>query len=224
VIARSHSSSELLSALLHGPVRRGEVLQPRSLRFGDYVVSVTPPGYGRMPNGIECSASAKDGCRVTIGADRITIGELEIEPGPEWSPVPPVVHVHRQPAGPQPLVSGMTPWLSSPSPPGDELLAGYVAGLVLLHRRRLRAIRITDRAVDQLKPYGATLLRHAARGEVPEPIHELLSTGDPSRLLGWAPSGMWWLRGLVSAGLLLMETDLSASPRPHRSGIDAEAI
>ena len=200
------------------------MLQPRSLRFGDYVVSVTAPGAARVPNGIECSVSVPDDCRVTIGADRLTIGELDVEPGPEWSPVPTLIHVHRQPAGPQPLISGLTRWISAPSPAGDELLAGYVAGLVLLHRRRLRATRIADRAADQMKPYGATMLRHAARGEVPEPIHELLRSGDASSLLGWAPSGMWWLRGLVSAGLLLTNTDVSATWRPHRAGVDAEAI
>jgi hypothetical protein len=224
MIAGSHSSSELLGELLDGPVRKGEVLQPRSLRFGGYVVSITQPGAPRMPNGIECPLSLPDGCRVTIGIGRLTIGELEVMPGPDWNPVPASIHVHRQPAGPQPLISGLTPWIAAPSPAGDELLAGYVAGLVLLHRRRLRATRIADRTADQMKPFGATILRHAARGEVPEPIHDLLQTGDPALLLEWAPSGMWWLRGLVSAGLLLSSTDVSSSSRHHRTGIDAEAI
>jgi len=198
------------------------VLQPRNLRFGDYVVSLTAPGQARMPNGIECSVQAAEGSRVTIGADRLAIGALEVEPGPEWNPVPHTIHAHRQSAGPQPMLSGLSSWVPAPSPAGDELLAGYVAGLVLLHRRRLRATRIAERAAEELKTYGLTLVRHAARGEVPEPIHDLLVAGDPASLLEWAPSGMWWLRGLVSAGLLLKESDTSSSSGPH-SRVHAQA-
>jgi len=179
------------------------VLGPKDLRFGDYVVTLTVPGKARMPNGVECAVSVREDSRVTAGDAHLTIGELEIGLGPVWNPVPPCAHVPRQPAGPQPLASGLTPWLSAPMLAGDELLAGYVAGLVLLHRRKNRAFQIAEEAADRVNPVSATLLRHAARGEVPEPIHDLLVTGDPAALLAFAPSGMWWLRGLISAGLLL---------------------
>jgi len=44
-------------------------------------------------------------------------------------------------------------------------------------------------------------LRHAALGEVPEPVHILLATGDARPLLSFGhSSGTAWLRGLVSAG------------------------
>jgi hypothetical protein len=188
-------------------------MQARGLRFGDYVVSLTEPGGPRMPNGIECGATAKDTSRVAIGGGRLVIGELEIEPGLEWNPVPVGIHAGKQPAGPQPLASGLTPWISTPALAGDELLAGYVAGLVLLHRRRIRAARIAERTADQLNPLSATLLRHAARGEVPEPIHDLLIRGDAAPLLDSSPSGIWWLRGLISAGLLLDKGETSFSLR-----------
>jgi hypothetical protein len=211
LIAASHSSSELLGSLLHGTVRRGTALSLHDLKFGDYVVVLTPVRKPRMPNGVECTVSAGPDLKVAIGGGRLLIGELEILPGEPWNPVPHVINVHRQPAGPQPLASGLT-WISSSSPSADELLAGYVAGLVLLHHRRNRALQIAGRACTQVNPTSATMLRHAALGEVPEPIHHLLATGDIGPLLGFAASGMLWLRGLVSAGLLLEGEEAVATP------------
>jgi len=210
LIAASHSSSELFTAVLFGAVKRGTALSPQNLRFGDYVVSLTAPGKARMPNGMECGVLAAEDRRIAIGEGQLVIGELVILPGKAWNPVPASARVHRQPSGPLPLASGLT-WISRPGS-GDELLAGYVAGLVLLHRRRNRAMQIADRALEQFSPLNATLLRHAARGEVPEPIHHLLATGDPGPLLAFAPSGILWLRGLISAGLLLEGHDPAGIP------------
>lgn len=58
VDAESHSSSELLTARLSGPVVRGIAIARRELCFGDYVLALTPPGVARMPNGIGCRLSA----------------------------------------------------------------------------------------------------------------------------------------------------------------------
>jgi hypothetical protein len=62
-------------------------------------------------------------------------------------------------------------------------------------------------------PLSATLLLHAARGEVPEPVHVLLASGDTRPLLAFGHrSGIAWLRGLVSAGYPLGR-ELEASGR-----------
>jgi hypothetical protein len=116
------------------------------------------------------------------------------------------------PAGPEPLVSelaGLGPGLT---PAGDDLLAGYIAGLVLLHGQRKKAIRLADDAAARTGSLSATLLRHAALGEVPEPVHALLATGDARPLLSFGhSSGAAWLRGLVSAGYLF---EVSSVPKP----------
>jgi hypothetical protein len=150
-----------------------------------------------MPNGIECRAAAAARSRVTIGRGRLLVGGLEITPGPGWNPVPLFDPVDSLPPGPEPPNRSLSAWI------GDAVLAGYVAGLVLLHGQRTRAENVADRAIAQAEPLTATLLRHAARGEVPESIHELLATGDSRRLIASWPAGIAWLRGLLSAGLPL---------------------
>jgi Protein of unknown function (DUF2877) len=104
------------------------------------------------------------------------------------------------------VIAGKGPGLT---PAGDDMLAGYISGLVLLHGQRSRASRLAERAASRTTAFSATLLRHAARGEVPEPVHILLATGDSRPLLAFGhSSGSWWLRGLVSAGYPL-EDDLA---------------
>lgn len=207
--ARSHASSPALTALLFGPLTRGTVLGPHHVQFGDYVVSLTAPGAPRMPNGIECAARAHQNARVAIGGGEIVIGGHALGAGPGWDPVPTFTRLPSLPAGPEPMVAviaGKGPGLT---PAGDDLLAGYVAGLVLLHGQRSRASRLAERAASQTTAFSATLLRHAARGEVPEPVHILLASGDSRPLLAFGhSSGSWWLRGLVSAGYPL-EDDLA---------------
>jgi Protein of unknown function (DUF2877) len=111
------------------------------------------------------------------------------------------------------VIAGKGPGLT---PAGDDMLAGYISGLVLLHGQRSRASRLAERAALRTTAFSATLLRHAARGEVPEPVHILLATGDSRPLLAFGhSSGSWWLRGLVSAGYPL-EDDL-APVRPALS-------
>lgn len=210
--AESHSSSALLTDLLFGASKRGRVLGRQDLLFGDYVVSLTEPGKPRMPNGVECSVKAAPGARVSIGRGRVLVGEVEVAAGPEWNPVPVRGHFEVMPAGPEPLTSSVATWVTSPEA-GPELIAGYVAGLVLLHGQRKRAERIAQAATERADPLSATLLRHAARGEVPEPVHLLLASADAHPLVASGPSGLLWLRGLVSAGLPL-EATVSLAPGP----------
>lgn len=201
VIASSHSSSPLLRGLLFGDARRGVVMGPNELRFGDYVVRLTALGRPRMPNGIECDVTAASRLRVSIGRGHLVVGDVKLEPGREWDPVPVFPRIHGWPPGPEPQATHLSGWPGAPSEANNAMLMGYVAGLVLVHARRLRAARIAERTATRTDPSSATLLRHAVRGEVPEPVHTLLATGDPHPLLAMGAAGTWWLRGLVSAGL-----------------------
>jgi len=203
VKAESHSSSELLTALLTGGTRKGAVLDSSHLLFGDYVVALTVPRHPRMPNGIACSVRVGPAARVAIGRGTLTIGRTDIAPGPEWDPCPRAVPSGCLPPGPETLVGTLGPSFTAAGLGYDALLAGYVAGLTLLHGQRRRAEQIAGRAALDHGPLGATILRHAARGEVPEVVHELLVAGDSGPLIGSGPDGIVWLRGLVSAGLPL---------------------
>jgi hypothetical protein len=217
VNADSHSSSALLVRLLLGPVRKGVALNRHDLRFGDYVVTLTAPHTPRMPNGVECSASAVKDSRVSVGRGKIVVGHIDIAPGPGWNPVPAIGQIESLPPGPEPLTSSLATWVADPALATDALLAGYVAGLVLMHHQRKRAEAIAQRAAAKADPLSATLMRHAARGEVPEPVHDLLIAGDPGPLLAFAASGMLWLRGLVSAGFPFDAATTTLLPTARRT-------
>lgn len=211
--AESHSSSDLLCAVLYGTVRKGTVLSRHELLFGDYVVTLTPPRSPRMPNGIRCRATASSRTHVAIGRGKLVVGRIEIEPGRPWNPVPVFPPLISLPAGPEPQAGGLAGWMGSPDEDASEsLIAGYLAGLVLLHAQHKRAERIAVRAAQNVGPVNATLLRHAARGEVPEPVHDLLVMRDPASLIAFSPSGLLWLRGLVSAGFPLELVSALAAP------------
>lgn len=212
VNAEWHSSSELLCGLLYGATRKGTVLSRHHLLFGDYVVTLTPPRSAKLPNGVECRVTASSRTPVSIGRGRLLVGKLEIRPGPAWSPVPVFEPLASLPAGPEPASSGIATWMAATHTTGEALLAGYVAGLVLLHGQHKRAERIASRAAQRSTPVDATVLRHAARGEVPEPVHYLLAQRDPARLLAFTPAGILWLRGLISAGYPLETATVLAAP------------
>jgi len=212
VNAESHSSSALLVHLLVGPVRKGTALDRHDFRVGDYVVTLTAPHRPRMPNGVECSMWVAKDARISIGRGKIVVGHVELAPGPGWDPVPSVGRFEILPPGPQPLASSLASWVADPSFSADAVLSGYLAGLVLLHGMHKRAEAIAQRAAAITGPLSGTLLRHAARGEVPEPVHELLAAGDPAPLLALAGSGILWLRGLISAGFPLDVSTTLLSP------------
>jgi hypothetical protein len=203
VQAESHSSSELLTELLEGADVRGTVFGRHELLFGDYIVVLTPPGSARMPNGIECRLTAQAGARASIGAGRLAVGRVEITPGRAWNPVPVFDPFPCLPPGPEPTAGSYGRRAEAADPASGSVLAGYVAGLVLLHGLRRRAQQVATRAIPALGPAGATLLRHGALGEVPEPVHALLASRNTSPVISSSPFGIAWLRGLVSAGLPL---------------------
>jgi len=215
VDAASHSSSELLTRLLDGPVVTGKALDAHQLRFDEYVVTLTPPGTSRMPNGVECRVRVAPTARVTIGVGRLTVGRFEIRPGPAWDPVPVFGSIDSLPPGPQPVSATTASWLPVSPRDAEALMAGYVAGLFLLHKQHAKAQDIASQAMARAGLQGATLLRHAARGEVPEAVHDLLITGSAGRLVAFDMSGVQWLRGLVSAGLPFepISARIASSPR-----------
>jgi hypothetical protein len=86
------------------------------------------------------------------------------------------------------------------TPSGDDLLCGYASGLVLWHGRTEQAARIAEAAAARTSLLSATLLRCAARGELPEPAHALLARGDPAPLRRFGhTSGSALLVGLALA-------------------------
>lgn len=211
--AFSHSSSELLEALVRGPVRLGSVLGHGRLLFGGYVVLLTSPSEPRMPNGIECRLKVARSARVAIGGGRLRAGPVEVWPGPGWDPRPVFDRLDALPPGPEPVPSGGACFVGDGG--YDALLAGYLAGLVLLHGHRRRAEEIAARRIEGSRPLAATMLLHSAKGEVPEPVHGLLATRDTHRLATSWPMGIGWLRGLLSAGLPLEPaTTLIAAAAP----------
>lgn len=194
------STSRALLPLFAGPELAGTVAGRGYLEFGDLVLALTAPGGPRMPNGIETAAPALPGTAVRIGLGRLLIGTLEVRPGAAWDPVPMVHHRpssgHRQSPDPDQL-AGRGPGLT---PAGDDILCGYVAGIFLFHDRREEASEIALRSAARTTRLSATLLRHAAVGELPEPAHAFLADGDPRPLAAFGhSSGLCLLLGLTLA-------------------------
>ncbi len=193
------STSRALLGAFAGPELAGTAAGGGYLDFGDLVVALTPPGGPRMPNGVETAAHVLRGTAVRMGFGRLLLGVLELRPGVVWEPVPEVRH---RPSGgprlrPDPdRLAGRGPGLT---PAGDDILCGYVAGLLLFHDRRDEAAEIALGAAARTTRLAATLLRHAARGELPEPAHALLANGDARPLVAFGHSSGPCLR----LGLLL---------------------
>ena len=170
--------------------------------LGDQVLALSPPGLSRMPNGVECELTVPARRPVLVGEGRVEAGGdvLRVSDGERWDPVPrPRVRMWaRHPLRPDPaLLAGQGPGLT---PGGDDLLVGYAAGLVLWHDRRSEAEAIAVVAAPRTTLLAATLLRHAARGELPEAAHALLERGDPEPLRRFGrSSGRLLMLGLALA-------------------------
>lgn len=200
---------------MSGPLIHGAVLSRRDVDFAGYVVTLTAPGAPRMPNGIECGVKLRRADRVSIGGGKLAVGTQVIDVGPGWDPVPNRMPAGKLTAGPAPLITKLSGFGAGLRSAADVILMGYVAGLVLLHGMRDRASRLAEGAGSRTDCLSATLLRHAALGEVPEPVHVLLANGDIGPLLSMANlTGHAWLRGLVSAGYVLDVGGLPAAQLP----------
>jgi Protein of unknown function (DUF2877) len=194
------STSAALRQVIDGPLRDGVAIGRRHIAFDRYVISLTPPGGAKMPNGIEVEVEATAGQRAEIGNGRLILDRSAITPGHVWDPVPRVGLA----AGPAQAATGLLDLVGCGpglTPAGDDLLAGYIAGLVLFHRMQRTAQRLAAQAAPLTTGLSSTLLFHASRGEVPEPVHSFLAQGDAAPLLGFGhSSGLFWLVGLGLAG------------------------
>ncbi|MGH7776155.1 MAG: DUF2877 domain-containing protein [Candidatus Dormibacterales bacterium] len=194
--------SRALVHRLFGPTREGVGLGHGYVLFGGWVLALTGPGQPRMPNGVECEARLAAGQPCLIGGGRLLVDGQEVRAGPLWEPRPPVrvrPRTESRPARPPDpeWLAGRGPGLT---PAGDDLLAGYAAGLVLFHGRLSEARAIADAAAPRTTSLSATLLRHASRGELPEPAHALLELGDVRPLLRFGhSSGRAMAAGLAAA-------------------------
>lgn len=205
--------------LIHGPRRTGTCLGKGYVDFGGYVLALVAPGFPRMPNGIAWPVRPAAGEKVTVGNGQAETSHAVILPGPVWEPVPvPRYCLTVNPCSvpdPRQLIidclgpisgsSRLTPDLlalagrgQGLTPAGDDLLCGYVAGLVLWHRREREAAVIAAAAAARTTALSATLLRHAAAGELPGPAHALVTAGDPAPLRSFGhSSGQALMTGLV---------------------------
>jgi len=199
-VAAARSVSRSVRPLLEGPVRHGVGLGRGYVAVGDYCLALVPPGLPRMPNGIVCDLVVAVGEPVRVGAGRVSTASASTALGPDWDPVP-VPRIQLMIANrftPDPVaLAGRGDGLT---PAGDDLLVGYAAGLVLFHGRRDRATAIAEAAAPRTTLLSATLLRHAAVGELPEPAHAFLEGGDPQPMLRFGhSSGRAMLMGLALA-------------------------
>lgn len=198
IIARSISRA--VRPLIDGEEREGIALGRGYVDVGGYVLALTEPGAPRMPNGVECALKLEPGERVTVGGGVVHTAAVRVLVDREWDPVPrarvglrvdcdvPIDAVSLAGRG-----AGLTP-------AGDDLLAGYAAGLVLFHGRRDEARALVEAACPRTTALSATLLRHAANGELPEPAHDLLERGEAAPLLRWGrSSGHYLMLGLAIA-------------------------
>ncbi len=198
---RAESVSRPVLDLFAGPLRRGHGLGAGYVDFGGYVVALTRPGRPRMPNGVGCALEVAAGQPAWIGEGRLEAGGQVVLPGEVWEAMPeprfrPETDRRIRP-DPRRLAgrgAGLTP-------AGDDLLAGYAAGLRLFWNRARDAQEVAEAAAVRTTSLSATLLRHAARGELPEPAHDLLERGDPEPLRRFGhSSGRALLAGLACAG------------------------
>lgn len=185
---RAASVSLPLLDLFAGPLRLGVALGRGHVEFGGYVVALTRPGRPRMPNGVECELDAPVGASAWIGEGRLECGGFWVLPGPAWDPVPsPRVRLAvERPFVPD--VDRLAGRGGGLTPSGDDLLAGYAAALRLYRALWREAESLAERAAPKTTRLSATLLRHAARGELPEPAHAFLERGDPEPLRNFGHS------------------------------------
>lgn len=192
--------SRALLPLLDGEVRTGRVVGSQHIDFDGYVVVATPPGVKLLPNGIGVRLPVGE-TTASIGGGKLVVGDLVAVAGQVWEPVPAVPQAPvRQPCPPEPVMRllGAGPGLT---PAGDDVIAGYLAGLCLLHHRNREAGELAARATGQTTHLSETLIEHAAHGELPEAAHSFVARGDASALLRFGhSSGRHLLLGLVLAG------------------------
>ena len=200
MIAPALSVGWYVDRLMRGPRHAGIGLGHGHIRVGSYVVAVTPPGGPRMPNGVECELRIEAGEEVWLGRGSLVKDGFKLTPGPVWDAVPHVrtlldVYPHPGEIRLDRLIGkgvGLTPQ-------GDDVIVGYVAGSALFRHEWTDLTAISS--PNATTSLSRTLFFHAALGELPQPAHTLLETGNPEPLLGFGhSSGNGILLGLALAG------------------------
>jgi hypothetical protein len=198
MIAPALSTGWYVDRLMRGPRQTAIGLGHGHIKVASYVVTVTPPGGPRMPNGIECEMRIDAGEEAWLGDGALVKDGLEVKPGPVWDPIPrvrtlldidPYQKIH-----PDRLVGkgvGLTPQ-------GDDVLVGYIAGCALFRHQWTDLETLLS--ANTTTSLSSTLLFHACLGELPQPAHALLEAGDPEPLLDFGhSSGKGILLGLALA-------------------------
>jgi len=171
-------SSPFAETLLRGPCRRGTAMGHGYVRFEDDVLAITPPGAPHMPNGIEADLPLEPGEPVTAGGGELRTSTRTVRPGRVWDPRPHTRLPRRRRSSRRlERLAGRGPGLT---PLGDDILIGYIGAAALAG---FDLSRLAERAARRTSALSATLLRRAAAGELPEPVHALLERGDVEPLL-----------------------------------------
>ena len=142
MITHALSSGVFADQLMRGPTTTAVCLGHGHLRVGRYVVSLTPPGSPRMPNGIECSLVLYRGEEAAIGDRALRASNARVLTGPIWDARPTIgVLLEASPLQHFDVdaLIGAGPGLT---PEGDDVLIGFVAGRVLFHDDVMTARRI----------------------------------------------------------------------------------
>jgi hypothetical protein len=151
-----------------------------------------------MPNSLVVDVAYAADEPMVVGEGSASFKGVRVSVGPLWNSRPKVSISLR--VDPSPLVrvedlAGSGPGLT---PAGDDLLVGYVAGLVLGGENEKEATEIVKFAMSKTTSLSATLLRHAVFGELPQPAHRLLESGDLEPLLRFgSTSGKAMIIGLA---------------------------
>ena len=183
--------------LMRGPRRQGHQLGHSYVAFGDYVVLLTPRGGPKLPNGIGLGRVASVQSSIWIGDGYLEIGNDQVSPGPIWDPVPRIVTLRPEGAPCDIDLLELAGRGEGLTPSGDDVLIGYLGALVLVAGEPDRANEIARLTSELTTALSATLIRHAARGELPEPVHRFLADGDTEDLLALGhSSGRNMLLGL----------------------------
>jgi hypothetical protein len=193
-VLRADSISRPVLRILRGTSRRGVAVGCGYIDVGSYVIAIVPPGGPRMPNGIEVPLTLSVGQEVQVGEGRLATCQTVVLPGPVWEPRP-SPHVELGFEGPFALNCGSLVGRGEGlTPAGDDLVAGYLAGRQLLLGESCENLVPPEGSTTKLS---RTLLEHAARGDVPGPVHALLERGECGPLLRFGhSSGRWMLIGI----------------------------
>lgn len=189
VTARSQGS--MARALIEGGERTGRHLGHGYVDVDGYVLAINDRGGPQMPNGIDIGEPLRFGEGILIGGGTLRVGDTVVLPGIDRGPPQmPGVQLRALPVislEPE-RFAGNGPGLT---PAGDDLLIGYVAGLVRYHDTvAAAATEIVLDALPRTTALSRTLLTHALRGELPEPAETFLQTGRVGPLLSFgATSG-----------------------------------